>query len=64
MAVVGQEQTFEQTNICSECASFVNIEASIEDPAVINQILAHLDEKAATVRLPPCRAPPVTRLSD
>jgi hypothetical protein len=40
----------------------VRIIASIEDPAVINQILAHLDEKAATAVLPPCRAPPATGL--
>ena len=48
---------------CSECGRDVRIIASIEDPAVINQILAHLDEKAATVataRLPECRAPPAT----
>ena len=48
---------------CSECGGDVRIIASIEDPAVINQILAHLDEKAATVAtalLPPCRAPPAT----
>jgi hypothetical protein len=42
------------------CGGDVRIIASIEDPAVINKILAHLDEKAATTRLPPCRAPPVT----
>jgi len=59
---IGHEQPFEQTSICSECACFVKIIASIEDPAVINQILAHLDEKAATARLPPCRAPPATGL--
>jgi hypothetical protein len=34
----------------------------IEDPAVINQILAHLAEKAATALLPECRAPPATGL--
>ena len=46
---------------CSECGGDVRIIASIEDPAVINKILSHLDEKAATAgtaRLPPCRAPP------
>jgi len=42
----------------------LHIIASIEDPAVINQILAHLDEKEAAARLPPCRAPPVTGLID
>ncbi len=48
---------------CSECGGEVRIIASIEDPAVINKILAHLNEKAATVataRLPECRAPPAT----
>ena len=33
-----------------------------KSPPVINQILAHLDEKAATAVLPPCRAPPATGL--
>jgi hypothetical protein len=47
---------------CSKCGGDVRIIASIEDPAVINQILAHLDEKAATAVLPPCRAPPATGL--
>ncbi len=48
---------------CSECGGDVRIIASIEDPAVINKILAHLNEKAATVataRLPEYRAPPAT----
>jgi hypothetical protein len=39
--------------------------ANIENPAVISKILAHLDEKVATVetaQLPPCRAPPCTGL--
>ena len=47
---------------CSECGGEVHIIASIEDPAVINQILAHLAEKAATALLPECRAPPATGL--
>ena len=47
---------------CSECGGDVRIIASIEDPAVINEILAHLDEKAATTRLPPCRALPTMDL--
>jgi hypothetical protein len=47
---------------CSECGGEVRIIASIEDPAVINQILAHLAEKAATALLPECRAPPATGL--
>jgi len=43
----------------------VRIIASIEDPAVISQILAHLDDKAvssSTGLLPECRAPPLTEL--
>jgi hypothetical protein len=64
IAGAGQLRSFEQANKCSECASFVRVIASSEDPAVIQKILAHLDEKAATVRLPPCWAPPVTRLPD
>jgi hypothetical protein len=48
---------------CSECGGEVRIIASIEDPAVINKILTHLDEKAntaATTQWPQCRAPPAT----
>ena len=47
-----------------ECGGDVCIIASIEDPAVINKILAYLDQKAATTRLPECRAPPATGLID
>jgi len=50
---------------CSECGGAVKIIASIEDPAVIRKILAHLDEKvtlAGTRPLPQCRAPPPTGL--
>ena len=46
---------------CSECGGKVKIIASIEDPAVIRKILAHLDAIAAsagTSLLPQCRAPP------
>ncbi|MGK2926892.1 MAG: hypothetical protein ACSLE2_14860, partial [Lysobacterales bacterium] len=43
---------------CGAGGGTVKIIASIEDPAVINQILVHLAEKAATTRLPPSRAPP------
>ena len=64
MTANGHLRSFEQPNKRSECASLVKIIASIEDPAVINKILAHLDEKAATIRLPPCQAPPVTGLFD
>ena len=47
---------------CSKCGGDVRIIASIEDPAVIQKILAHLAETAATALLPECRAPPVTGL--
>jgi hypothetical protein len=46
---------------CSKCSGDVRIIASIEDPAVINKILAHRDaiaQPAGGSRLPPCRAPP------
>ena len=58
---------------CIECGDAVKIIASIEEPAVINKILTHLDKKAATAGtarsvetalLPPCRAPPATGLFD
>ncbi len=50
---------------CSECGGAVKIIASIEDPAVIRKILAHLGEKATPAgrgMLPQCRAPPRTGL--
>ncbi len=50
---------------CAECGGDVKIIASIEDPAVIQKILAHLDGNetfAATGLLPECRAPPTTGL--
>ena len=46
---------------CGECGGEVRIIASIEDPAVIQKILAHLDataSSAATALLPDCRASP------
>jgi len=46
---------------CSECGGDVKIIASIEDPAVIKKILAHLDNtisSVATALLPDCRASP------
>ena len=46
---------------CSECGGDVCIIASIEDPAVIQKILTHLDKSAAsapTALLPDCRASP------
>ena len=46
---------------CSECGGDVRIVASIEDPVVIQKILAHLDNTASsavTSLLPDCRASP------
>ena len=46
---------------CSECGGDVRIIASIEDPAVIQEILAHLDNtarSAVAALLPDCRASP------
>jgi len=46
---------------CCECGGDVKIIASIEDPVVIQKILAHLDgnaTSAATELLPGCRSPP------
>jgi hypothetical protein len=46
---------------CSVCGGAVRIIACIEDPVVIEKILAHLDAKAAAgraARPPPCRGPP------
>jgi hypothetical protein len=60
----GHEQSFEQTNIGREFVSFVKVIASIEDPAVIQKILAHLDAKGTHADLlPQCRAPPVIGFS-
>jgi hypothetical protein len=46
---------------CPACGGALRIIACIEDPAVIETILAHLDAKAAAAqaaRPPPCRGPP------
>jgi hypothetical protein len=46
---------------CSECGGDGRIIASIEDPVVIQKILAHLESiasSAATALLPDCRASP------
>jgi hypothetical protein len=50
---------------CERCAGQVKIIAYIEDPAVIERILAHLNGKAPSadlVMLPEGRAPPQARL--
>ena len=64
-----------QRSICAEsagtglqigkCGGEVKIIASIEDPAVVGKILAHLDQRPVTVEiglLPEGRAPPTTGL--
>ena len=46
---------------CPACGGALRIIACIEDPVVIEKILAHLDAKAAAAqasRPPPCRGPP------
>ena len=52
---------------CERCAGHVKIIACIEDPAVIERILSHLNGKAPSadlVMLPEGRAPPQARLFD
>ena len=51
--------------ICNSCGGHVKIIACIEDAAVIEKVLTHLDSKAAcgaAPRLPRCRAPPQASL--
>jgi len=50
---------------CAVCGGARRIIACLEDPVVIEKILAHLDAKAAAgqaSRPPPCRAPPARPL--
>jgi hypothetical protein len=52
---------------CPKCGGTVKVIASIEDPAVIEKILAPLDKKTASAEpstLPPSRAPPQASLFD
>jgi hypothetical protein len=52
---------------CPTCGRAMRIIACIEDPEVIEKILAHLDAKVAepeATRQPPCRAPPQRGLFD
>jgi hypothetical protein len=52
---------------CPACGGAMRIIACIEDPDVIEKILAHLDGKAPepkATRRPPCRAPPQRGLFD
>jgi hypothetical protein len=51
---------------CSKCGGAVKVIACIEDPAVIDKILTHLNEKTLPVQapLPKCRAPPPAVLFD
>jgi len=61
-----EKRSFEQTNKRSDCASFVKVIAGIEDPAVIQKILAHLDDNATSAAsglLLECRAPPSLPMS-
>ena len=51
---------------CADCGGALKVIASIEDPAVIKQILAHLERRAepATPAFRPfARAPPQEELS-
>ena len=52
---------------CAACGGTMRIIACIEDPAIVEKILAHLNanvrEPEAT-RRPPCRAPPQRGLFD
>ena len=55
------------TETCDRCDGAVKAIANIEDPVVIEKILAHLNEKALPVQVPPlpkCRAPPQAVLFD
>jgi hypothetical protein len=55
------------TETCEQCAGQVKIIACIDDPAVIERILAHLKGKApsvGTALLPENRGPPQARLFD
>jgi hypothetical protein len=50
-----------EVETCDKCGADVRIIASIEDPAVIHNILTYLDDNAssaATGLLPDCRASP------
>jgi hypothetical protein len=52
---------------CSACDGAVRIIACIEDPDIIEKILADLDAKASESKAPlrtPCRAPPQRELFD
>ena len=52
---------------CSQCGGPVKVIASIEDPEVIQKILAHFQQKGETqdaIQLPDARAPPKGRLFD
>jgi hypothetical protein len=54
-----------EVETCDKCGADVRIIASIEDPAVIQKILAHLDDNVtsvATAQLPDCRASPTVSL--
>ena len=53
--------------VCSQCGGPVKVIASIEDPAVIQKILDHLQQKGETqdiIQLPAARGPPQATLFD
>jgi hypothetical protein len=52
---------------CAACGGTMRIIACIEDPAIVEKILAHLNAKVRepeATRRPPCRAPPQRGLFD
>ena len=49
IAAVGHLRSFEQTNKRSECASFVKVIASIEDPTVIQIMFLLLPDTRVTM---------------
>ncbi len=52
-----------EIEVCARCHGRLQVIASIEDPAVITRILAHLDRTSGRsepeLAPPPARAPPV-----
>jgi len=48
-AGVGQKKSFEQTSICNKSCGDVSNIASIEDPAVIQKIIAHFADNESSV---------------
>jgi hypothetical protein len=64
---VGVQHRYDIYSHGRECGEDIRIIASIEDPTVIQKILTHLDDNAAsaaTALLPDCRASPTVSLFD